>query len=90
MNTRRCGSLPFIADMNADFRDGYCSLPMSNSPSRRASTAMCYLDASVRQRSNLTIADVGAMYRISCWTGAASPACARWSMARKGTFSHAR
>ena len=23
--------LPFIADMNADFRDGYCSLPMSNS-----------------------------------------------------------
>ena len=47
--------LPFIADMNADFRDGYCSLPMSNSPSRRASTAMCYLDANVRRRRNLTI-----------------------------------
>ena len=47
--------LPFIADMNADFRDGYCSLPMSNSASRRASTAMCYLDASVRRRSNLTV-----------------------------------
>ena len=47
--------LPFIADMNADFRDGYCSLPMSNSRTRRASTAICYLDASVRQRGNLTI-----------------------------------
>ena len=48
--------LPFIADMNADFSDGYCSLPMSNSPTRRASAAMCYLDAGVRQRKNLTVA----------------------------------
>jgi 5-(hydroxymethyl)furfural/furfural oxidase len=47
--------LPFVADMNADFRDGYCSLPMSNSPSRRASTAICYLDAAVRRRPNLNI-----------------------------------
>ena len=44
--------LPFIAGVNADFRDGYCSLPMSNSASRRASTAMCYLDASVRQQQS--------------------------------------
>ena len=28
---------------------------MSNSPNRRASTAICYLDANVRRRSNLTI-----------------------------------
>ena len=48
--------LPFIADMNADFRDGYCSLPMSNSPQSRASAAICYLDAGIRQRRNLTIA----------------------------------
>jgi len=47
--------LPFVADMNADFRDGYCSLPMSNSQTRRASTAICYLDAGVRRRRNLTI-----------------------------------
>jgi 5-(hydroxymethyl)furfural/furfural oxidase len=47
--------LPFIADMNADFRDGYCSLPMSNTPARRASSALCYLDASVRRRPNLTV-----------------------------------
>ena len=47
--------LPFIADMNADFRDGYCSLPMSNSTTRRASAAMCYLDAGTRQRANLTV-----------------------------------
>ncbi len=47
--------LPFIADMNADFRDGHCSLPMSNLPTRRASAAICYLDAGVRQRRNLTV-----------------------------------
>jgi 5-(hydroxymethyl)furfural/furfural oxidase len=48
--------LPFVADMNADFRDGYCALPMSNSPTRRASAAICYLDAGARQRKNLTVA----------------------------------
>jgi 5-(hydroxymethyl)furfural/furfural oxidase len=48
--------LPFISDMNADFRDGYCSLPMSNTATRRASTAMCYLDAGTRRRANLTVA----------------------------------
>src|SRR5712692_9109073 len=47
--------IPFIADMNADFRDGYGAVPMSNWPSKRASAAICYLDASVRARSNLTI-----------------------------------
>jgi 5-(hydroxymethyl)furfural/furfural oxidase len=46
---------PRIADMNGDFRDGLGSLPMSNTPVRRGSTAMCYLDASVRARKNLTI-----------------------------------
>jgi len=49
--------IPFIADMNADFRDGYCSVPMSNWPDQRASSAVCYLDAAVRRRSNLTIVD---------------------------------
>jgi 5-(hydroxymethyl)furfural/furfural oxidase len=48
--------IPFIADMNGDFRDGYASVPMSNWPDKRASSAICYLDASVRRRSNLTIA----------------------------------
>jgi 5-(hydroxymethyl)furfural/furfural oxidase len=46
---------PHIADMNGDFRDGHGSLPMSNTPARRGSTAMGYLDASVRARKNLTI-----------------------------------
>jgi len=46
---------PRIADMNGDFRDGLGSLPMSNTPTRRGSTAMGYLDASVRGRNNLTI-----------------------------------
>ena len=48
--------MPHVADMNGDFRDGYGSLPMSNTTERRASAAMCYLDATVRARKNLTIA----------------------------------
>jgi 5-(hydroxymethyl)furfural/furfural oxidase len=48
--------MPHVADMNGDFRDGYGSLPMSNTTDRRASAAMCYLDAGVRARKNLTIA----------------------------------
>ena len=52
--------IPHIADMNADFRDGYGSVAMSNWPNKRASAAICYLDASVRARPNLTIAN-GAM-----------------------------
>ena len=47
--------IPFIADMNADFRDGYGAVPMSNWPNKRASAAICYLDATVRARKNLTI-----------------------------------
>jgi 5-(hydroxymethyl)furfural/furfural oxidase len=46
---------PFVADMNADFRDGYASVPMSNWPNKRASAAICYLGAEVRSRPNLTI-----------------------------------
>ena len=48
-------SMPFIADMNADFRDGYGAVPMCNTPQRRASSAFCYLDAAVRSRPNLSI-----------------------------------
>jgi len=51
----RAHQAPYIADMNADFRDGHGSLPMSATPTRRASTAMSYLDAAVRARKNLTI-----------------------------------
>ena len=47
--------IPFIADMNADFRDGYGAVPMSNWPHKRASAAICYLDAETRRRANLTI-----------------------------------
>jgi 5-(hydroxymethyl)furfural/furfural oxidase len=47
--------IPLIADMNADFRDGYGAVPMSNWPNKRASAAICYLDAATRARKNLTI-----------------------------------
>jgi 5-(hydroxymethyl)furfural/furfural oxidase len=47
--------VPFIADMNADFRDGYGAVPMSNWQHKRASAAICYLNADVRRRGNLNI-----------------------------------
>ena len=47
--------VPFIADMNADFRDGYGAVPMSNWPAKRASAAICYLNTEVRRRDNLRI-----------------------------------
>jgi 5-(hydroxymethyl)furfural/furfural oxidase len=65
--------IPFIADMNGDFRDGYGSVPMSNWPDKRASAAICYLDAAVRARKNLTIAHgaraTGFVYDGRCVTG---------------------
>src|SRR5262249_60542458 len=48
--------MPHVADMNGDFRDGYGSLPMSNTVERRASAAICYLDASVPAPRNLPLA----------------------------------
>ena len=47
--------IPFVADMNADFRDGYGSVPMSNWPQKRGSAAICYLTPEVRRRPNLTV-----------------------------------
>jgi len=47
--------IPLVADMNADFRDGYGAVPMSNTPERRASASLCYLTADVRRRGNLQI-----------------------------------
>jgi len=44
-----------IADMNADFRDGHCTLPVSRHEDARASAGNCYLDGTTRQRANLTI-----------------------------------
>jgi 5-(hydroxymethyl)furfural/furfural oxidase len=46
---------PTIADMNGDFRDGFCSVPISQWPGKRGSSAFCYLTPEVRRRPNLTI-----------------------------------
>ena len=60
--------IPYVADLNADFRDGYGPLPMSNTPERRASSASCYLDSTVRRRPNLTIATSVTVVQI-VWQG---------------------
>ena len=48
--------IPFVADMNADFRDGYARRCRSaTGRTSAASAAICYLTADVRARNNLTI-----------------------------------
>jgi len=58
-------SIPFVADMNGDFRDGYGAVPMCNTARQRASSAICYLDAAVRARPNLTIHTSASVTRVS-------------------------
>ena len=48
--------LPFIEDMNGDFRDGLGAAPMCRQENGRASAAFVYLDAAARRRTNLTVA----------------------------------
>ena len=45
----------YTADMNGGERHGICSVPMSNLPTQRMSTAMGYLTAEIRRRANLRI-----------------------------------
>jgi 5-(hydroxymethyl)furfural/furfural oxidase len=54
-NVWRQKGLPFLADMNAEFSDGFASVPFSNDGATRWSAARSYLTASVRARSNLEI-----------------------------------
>jgi 5-(hydroxymethyl)furfural/furfural oxidase len=44
-----------IPDMNAEFGDGHCVLPVSRFEDRRASSGICYLTNEVRRRKNLTL-----------------------------------
>jgi len=52
--TTRVG-LRHIEDLNADFRDGHCVLPISRYERSRAAGGLCYVTASIRRRPNLTI-----------------------------------
>ncbi|MBV9783994.1 MAG: GMC family oxidoreductase N-terminal domain-containing protein [Acidisphaera sp.] len=47
--------LPFIADQNAEYTDGYFPITISNLYERRVSAAIGYLDPATRRRGNLTI-----------------------------------
>ena len=44
-----------IQDLNSEFREGVGALPLTRFTDKRASTAICYLDAATRARANLTI-----------------------------------
>lgn len=44
-----------IADMNGDFADGHCTLPVSRELESRASAGLHYLTAEVRARANLDV-----------------------------------
>jgi 5-(hydroxymethyl)furfural/furfural oxidase len=60
----RNGQIPYIADFNADFRDGIGALPTSKFADKRASAAICYLDSGTRARPNLTVATGAEVERI--------------------------
>jgi 5-(hydroxymethyl)furfural/furfural oxidase len=45
----------YFPDYNGEFRDGVSTIPMNNLPDRRVTTAMAYLDDTVRRRPNLRI-----------------------------------
>lgn len=44
-----------VADMNGEVENGYCSVPISSSPTQRVSAAMGYLGREARDRSNLRV-----------------------------------
>lgn len=54
-NWGRNQQLAEISDLNSEFREGIGALPLSRFPDKRASTAICYLDADTRARDNLDI-----------------------------------
>jgi 5-(hydroxymethyl)furfural/furfural oxidase len=64
--------MPFIADMNADFRDGLCAVPMAATETKRQSSAICYLDAAVRKRPNLHIETGATVERLLIANGRAT------------------
>lgn len=47
--------LPYVQDFNAEFEDGYGSLPLSATLSSRVASSSAYLDAETRARPNLKI-----------------------------------
>jgi 5-(hydroxymethyl)furfural/furfural oxidase len=51
----RAAGHDFLLDQNAEFRDGYFPITISNAYERRVSAAIGYLDPGTRMRENLTI-----------------------------------
>ncbi len=56
--------LPFVSDVNTDFRDGYFISPISADAQGRMSTNRAYLTAEVRARPNLAIVTGAACTRL--------------------------
>ncbi len=61
-----------VADVNGEFREGIATLPASRFADRRASSAICYLDADVRARPNLTIVSDATVDRLLIAEGRAT------------------
>jgi 5-(hydroxymethyl)furfural/furfural oxidase len=53
--TFKVAGYDFLIDQNAEFRDGYFPITISNAYERRVSAAIGYLDPGTRLRANLTI-----------------------------------
>lgn len=68
----RAQGMPVIADMNADFRQGFGATPISSTPSRRVTAAAGYLPAEVRQRPNLRIVTRARAHKVNFDAGRAT------------------
>jgi 5-(hydroxymethyl)furfural/furfural oxidase len=78
-----------IDDMNADFSDGHCVLPISRHEQRRASAGLDYLNGAARARRNLQIMPQTTIEALTVADGRVSGARGRRSDGRRVSI-HAR
>jgi 5-(hydroxymethyl)furfural/furfural oxidase len=78
----KAGQMADIADINGNFGEGIGTLPASRFADKRASAAICYLDATVRARPNLTILTGATLERLLIAEGRVTGIIARLDEAR--------
>ncbi len=80
----------FLIDQNAEFRDGYFPITISNVYERRVSAAIGYLDPGTRMRENLTISTDTQVQRVCCSRGRAASAYRRAPPGGRQSFAGVR
>ena len=79
----------YLQDQNAEFKDGYSPITISNLYDRRVSAAIGYLDPGTRLRDNLTISALTQIKQL-LFEGTRCVGVKRWSMAGRPSFAAVR